>query len=81
MCVESQRPIKAGEELFTYYGYGEAEPPNDFPWYFELKMKIEKEEEQKKKQEEEAKKIKKKKKTNKKTKKNIFKLINIDQLY
>ena len=71
MCVESQRPIKAGEELFTYYGYGYggAEPPNDFPWYFELKMKIEKEEEEKKRQEEEAKKIKKKKKTNKKTNK------------
>ena len=68
MCVESERPIKAGEELFTYYGYGETDPPNDFPWYFELKRKVEKEEaEERKRKEAEAEKTKKKKKKSKKS--------------
>ena len=72
MCVESQRPIKAGEELYTYYGYGQAEPPNDFPCYFDLKKKIDEEEKEKKRQEEEAKKNKKKKKSSKKTTNKLF---------
>ena len=67
MCVESQRPIKAGEELFTYYGYIEAEPPNDFPWYFEIKKKIEKDEEDEMRKKEQAVKNKKKKKKSTKT--------------
>jgi len=41
------RPIKAGEELFADYDYEENyPPPDDFPWYFELKRKIEQEEEE-----------------------------------
>ena len=42
--VTTKYDIKAGQELFTYYGYGVYPPPNDFPWYWELKMKIEKQE-------------------------------------
>ena len=40
----ASRDIKAGEEIYAYYGYKPGrEFPNDFPWYFELKAKIEKE--------------------------------------
>ena len=42
--VTPTRDIKAGEELFTYYGYGINEFPSDFPWYFETKLAIEREE-------------------------------------
>jgi len=42
--VTPTRNIKAGEELFTYYGYGASEFPNDFPWYFETKLAVEREE-------------------------------------
>ena len=39
------KPVKAGEELFTYYGYGSGfDIPADFPWYWELKRQVEKEE-------------------------------------
>ncbi len=37
------RPIKAGEELFADYKIIKGPPPNDYPWYFELKSKIEEE--------------------------------------
>ena len=42
--VVATRDIKTGEELFGYYGYNQNQAmfPNDFPWYFELKAKIEK---------------------------------------
>jgi hypothetical protein len=37
--------VKAGEELFTFYGYKHGFPmPSDFPWYWELKRQVEKEE-------------------------------------
>ena len=36
--------LKAGDELFTYYGYGKNEFPYDFPWYWEMKAQIEHEE-------------------------------------
>ena len=46
--VTPTRDIKAGEELFTYYGYGRQKGgqdfPEDFPWYWEAKQSIEKEE-------------------------------------
>jgi hypothetical protein len=43
--VRTIRPVKAGEELFTFYFYKkEWLFPNDFPWYFETKMKIERDE-------------------------------------
>ena len=41
--VVATRNLKAGEELFAHYGYRNAVFPNDFPWYFELKTKVEKE--------------------------------------
>ena len=51
--VTTKLDIKAGQELFTYYGYGVGTLPSDFPWYWDLKMKTEKQERL------EAKKIKK----------------------
>ena len=58
--------MKAGEELFTFYGYGiKAKFPADFPWYWEAKMIIDREERLQKealeKQKAEKKKIKKNK--------------------
>lgn len=44
MGVISTTHIKAGEEIFTYYGYGPG-TDEDFPWYWELKQKVEDEEE------------------------------------
>lgn len=47
MGVVTTRHIKAGEELFTHYGYHPDRDiffPGDFPWYWKLKEKIEKEE-------------------------------------
>ena len=41
--VTISNPVKAGDELFTYYGYGTGYPlPSDFPWYWELKRQVEK---------------------------------------
>ena len=67
MCVESFRPIRAGEEIFTYYE--ERAPPNDFPWYFEYKRKFEEQEaaEERKRKDEEAKKSNKNKKSKRET--------------
>ena len=43
--VKLTKNVKAGEELFTFYGYGPGHPiPGDFPWYWELKRQVEKEE-------------------------------------
>ena len=45
MGVSTTTNVKAGEEIFTYYGYPRKLPmPLDFPWYWELKKKIEDEE-------------------------------------
>ena len=41
--VVANRDIKAGEELFGYYGYKSQTFPEDFPWYYELKRKVEQE--------------------------------------
>ena len=68
--------LKAGDELFTYYGYGVSDFPADFLWYHETKQQIEREEriERQKKEKEEKLKSKKagdkgkKKKKSKKTK-------------
>ena len=38
------RDVKAGEELFAYYGYKSKEFPADFQWYWETLMEIEKQE-------------------------------------
>ena len=47
MSVMTSSDIKAGQEIFTHYGYeffkGAPHPmPSDFPWYWDLKMKTEK---------------------------------------
>ena len=45
MGVSTTTNVKAGEEIFTNYGYPRKLPmPEDFPWYWELKKKIENEE-------------------------------------
>ena len=41
MGVVSTKHIQEGDELFTYYGYRPAKLPADFPWYWELKSKLE----------------------------------------
>ena len=41
--VVTTKEVKAGEELFTYYGYVKSNMPSDFPWYWELKRQVEKE--------------------------------------
>ena len=43
LSVVATRNLKAGEELYGYYGYKRQEFPADFPWYWELKMKVDKE--------------------------------------
>ena len=60
MCVESRRPIKAGEEIFSHYHYKVDIPPSDYPWYFQLLKKLELEDEEMKKKEEETRRKKKK---------------------
>jgi hypothetical protein len=42
MSALSTKPLKAGEELFGYYGYEVSDFPYDFPWYFDEKRKIDK---------------------------------------
>ena len=45
-AVVSNKYIKAGEELLIYYGYRLGRKmPSDYPWYWELKRKVEEEEE------------------------------------
>ena len=62
MCVERLRQIRAGEEILVNYDYDINEPPNDYPWYFELKRRIEADEAaEKKRNKKEAKNIKEKK--------------------
>lgn len=41
VCVASIKPIKTGQEIFTNYGYLKNEPPDDVPWYFEMKERFE----------------------------------------
>ena len=38
--VTTNKPIKAGEELFTFYEYKQEDFPADFPWYHKAKMKL-----------------------------------------
>ena len=45
MGVVTTTDVKAGEELFTYYGYSSGLAiPVDFPWYWEMKKEIEEKE-------------------------------------
>ena len=49
MGVFTTTHVKAGDEIFTHYGYGgKSNMPDDFPWYWELKSKIDKKEKSKK---------------------------------
>ena len=42
--VTATKDLKAGDELFTFYGYKpDGSFPEDFPWYWETKMAIDKE--------------------------------------
>ena len=41
--VGASRNLKAGEELYANYGYKKFPFPSDFPWYWELKRKLDKE--------------------------------------
>ena len=64
------RDMKAGEELFTNYGYGKSDFPADFLWYWETKLALEREERLEAELQEKKKKKKKsskKKNTSKKT--------------
>lgn len=68
-AIQSVTPlfdIKAGMELHTNYGYGRNDFPNDFPWYWETKLVLEREE--RKEREEHLNKIENEKKINKKPK-------------
>ena len=41
--VRLTKNVKAGEEIFTFYGYEHGYAiPSDFPWYWELKRQVEK---------------------------------------
>ena len=43
--VRLTKNVMAGEELLAHYGYIQYNiVPNDFPWYWELKRKVEKDE-------------------------------------
>ena len=45
MGLYASKDIASGEELFAYYGYfSERDIPYDYPWYWELKRKVQKEE-------------------------------------
>ena len=37
--IRTTKPIKAGEEIFTYYGYKKSDFPADAPWYHEAHQK------------------------------------------
>ena len=67
--VVANRDLKAGEELFGYYGYTTSKFPDDFPWYYDLKAKVEKEKRLKQAKEKMMKK-KKKQTVKKKSKEN-----------
>jgi hypothetical protein len=57
MSIRTFKPVKAGEEFFVDYGYGDDGPgefPTDFLWYHEAKKEY-REEQRKRKEEEEAK--------------------------
>ena len=45
---ETANKLNVGDELFGYYDYQWKEFPFDFPWYFELKSKVEAEQERRK---------------------------------
>jgi len=67
MSVWTTKELKAGDELFGYYGYKNSIFPSDFPWYFEEKLRIERED--RLEEEKKAKLMSKSKKMKKKSKK------------
>jgi len=77
MSVWTTKELKAGEELFAYYGYKNSIFPGDFLWYFEEKLRIDREERLEKDEAEEKKKLmSKKRKTKKKLINSSAELIN-----
>ena len=42
MGIVTTTDVEAGDELFTYYGYSAGLAiPEDFPWYWEMKLALE----------------------------------------
>jgi len=41
--VGTMKPIKVGEEIFTFYDYKRASFPADYPWYHEAQRRIKEE--------------------------------------
>ena len=37
--IRTTKPIKAGEEIFSHYGYKKNDFPADAPWYHEAQKK------------------------------------------
>ena len=71
LSVYATVPIKAGQEIFTYYGYKKKDRTEDSDWYFEQLEQIEREQmkEKEKEKEEKKEKVKAEKKKKEKGKK------------
>ena len=62
LSVYTTVPIKAGQEIFTYYGYKKKDRTEDSDWYFEQLEQIEREQMKEKEKEEKKEKVKEEKK-------------------
>lgn len=62
LSVYATVPIKAGQEIFTYYGYKKKDRTEDSDWYFEQLEQIEREQMKEKEKEEKKEKVKEEKK-------------------
>ena len=69
LSVYATVPIKAGQEIFTYYGYKKKDRTEDSDWYFEQLEQIERDQMKEKKKEEKKKKEKEKDEKKKKNEK------------
>ena len=58
LSVYATVPIKAGQEIFTYYGYKKKDRTEDSDWYFEQLELIEREQMKEKETEEKKEKVK-----------------------
>ena len=68
LSVYATVPIKAGQEIFTYYGYKKKDRTEDSDWYFEQLELIEREQMKEKEKEEKKEKVKEEKKKKEKGK-------------
>ena len=69
LSVYATVPIKAGQEIFTYYGYKKKDRTEGSDWYFEQLEQIERDQMKEKKKEEKKKKEKEKDEKKKKNEK------------